>query len=617
MALSFPPSRRRSASRRAASQIPPRSPGGSSRSRRAARATIPASKSRLVVVWGVLMFGTALLTLNLLRIQVFQASMLQERAKGQQMISMTAAMPRRPIVDRADDVLAIDRPVYTLFVHPVMFKKESVAIAADLSPIVGKPAVELVKLFGTAETGIRVADTLTEDVAKRIRQLQLDGMDLIEEQQRLYPQQDLFASIVGYVNQDRQGQAGVELSQEKVLQRPTGAMQLNRSGDGSIIPINLPPDFLQKDEQRLKLTVDSQLQRASRSILKQQLEAYNAKRGAVLVMDVRDGSLLSMASEPSYDANKYYEATPESRKDWVLSDLYEPGSTFKPVNVAIALESNAAQPTDTFHDEGAIEVDGWPIQNNDFESEGGRGELTIAEILKYSSNVGMVHLMHKLQAGLYYGWLERLGLDKETGIDLPAESAGQSKGYQQFTESPIEPATTAFGQGFSLTPMKLLQLHSTIANGGKLIVPHVVQGLYSPDGVLKWEPERAKPRQIFSPATSKAVMKMMEEVVADGTGKGAQIPGYRIAGKTGTAQKAAPNGGYIDGARITSFVGIFPAEKPRYAVLAVFDEPQGENAFGGTVAAPVVKAVMERLITLQQIPPSEPVKETVEETPEP
>jgi cell division protein FtsI (penicillin-binding protein 3) len=616
MALSFPPSRRRSAPRRAASQPPQRSSGGS-RSRRAARAAIPASKSRLVIVWGVLMFGTALLTLNLLRIQVFQASMLQERAKGQQMISMTAAVPRRPIVDRANDVLAIDRPVYTLFVHPVMFKKESVAIAADLSPLVGKPAVELVKLFGTAETGIRVADTLTEDVAKRIGQLQLDGMDLIEEQQRLYPQQDLFASIVGYVNQDRQGQAGVELSQEKVLQRPTGAMQLNRSGDGSIIPINLPPDFLQKDEQRLKLTVDSQLQRASRSILKQQLEAYNAKRGAVLVMDVRDGSLLSMASEPSYDANKYYEATPESRKDWVLSDLYEPGSTFKPVNVAIALESNAAQPTDTFHDEGAIEVDGWPIQNNDFESEGGRGELTIAEILKYSSNVGMVHLMHKLQAGLYYGWLERLGLDKETGIDLPAESAGQSKGYQQFTESPIEPATTAFGQGFSLTPMKLLQLHSTIANGGKLIVPHVVQGLYSPDGVLKWEPERAKPRQIFSPATSKAVMKMMEEVVADGTGKGAQIPGYRIAGKTGTAQKADPHGGYIEGARITSFVGIFPAEKPRYAVLAVFDEPQGENAFGGTVAAPVVKAVMERLITLQQIPPSEPVKEAVEETPEP
>ena len=598
MALSFPPSdaRRRRADLR-------RSPV-----RRPAHTLDSISKSRLVVVWSVLMFGMALLTLNLLRIQVFQASMLQERAKGQQMISMSAAMPRRPIVDRANDVLAIDRPVYTLFVHPIMFKKEKEAIAAALSPIVNKSAVELLQRFSTAETGVRIVDLLTENAASSINNLQLDGMDLIEEQQRLYPQQDLFANVVGYVNQDRQGQAGVELSSEKLLQRPRGAMQLNRSGDGSIIPINLPKDFLKKDEQRLKLTVDSQLQRASQSILKQQLEAYSAKRGAVLVMDVQDGSLLTMASEPSYDANKYYDAPPESRKDWVLSDLYEPGSTFKPVNVAIALESGAVQPTDTFYDEGAITVGGWTIQNNDFESQGGRGNLTIADILKYSSNVGMVHLMHKLQAGLYYGWLERLGLDKETGIDLPAESAGQSKGYQQFTESPIEPATTAFGQGLSLTPLKLLQLHSTIANGGKLIVPHVVQGLYSPDGELQWEPTRPQPRRIFSPKTSKAVLKMMEEVVADGTGEAAQIPGYRIAGKTGTSQKAAATGGYIDGARITSFVGIFPAEKPRYAVLAVFDEPQGEGAFGGTVAAPVVKAVIERLITLQQIPPSEPVK---------
>jgi cell division protein FtsI (penicillin-binding protein 3) len=602
MALSFPPS---GARRRRAD--PRRSPV-----RRPDHTLDAVSKSRLVVVWGVLMFGMALLTLNLLRIQIFQASMLQERAKGQQMISMSAATPRRPIVDRTNDVLAIDRPVYTLFVHPIMFKKEKEAIAAALSPVVNQPAVELLKRFGTAETGVRIADLLTENAASSINQMQLDGMDLIEEQQRLYPQQDLFANIVGYVNQDRQGQAGVELSSEKVLQRPKGAMQLNRSGDGSIIPINLPEDFLQKDEQRLKLTVDSQLQRASQSILKQQLKAYSAKRGAVLVMDVQDGSLITMASEPSYDANKYYDASPESRKDWVLSDLYEPGSTFKPLNVAIALETGAAQPSDTFYDEGSIKVDGWTIQNNDFESQGGRGDLTIADILKYSSNVGMVRLMQKLQAGLYYGWLERLGLDKETGIDLPAESAGQSKGYEQFTESSIEPATTAFGQGFSLTPLKLLQLHSTIANGGKLIIPHVVQGLYSPDGELQWEPTRPQPRQIFSLKTSKAVIKMMEEVVTDGTGKAAQIPGYRVAGKTGTSQKASASGGYIDGARITSFVGIFPAEKPRYAVLAVFDEPQGESAFGGTVAAPVVKAVIERLITLQHIPPSTPVKDPAE-----
>jgi cell division protein FtsI (penicillin-binding protein 3) len=256
MALTFPPrSRRRYAQRRL-------------RHRSVLNA---ASKSRLVVVWGVLMFGIALLSINLLRIQVFQAPMLQERAKGQQMISTSEAIPRRPIVDRADDVLAIDRPIFTLYVHPVMFKQEPMAVAAALSPLVNKPAAELMQQFGTGETGVRVADFLTEDAAHRITALKMDGLDLVEGQQRLYPQQDLFASIVGYVNQDRQGQAGVELSLEEMLQRPTGAMKLNRSGDGSIIPINLPEDFLQKDEQRLKLTVDSQLQRATRSILKAQV----------------------------------------------------------------------------------------------------------------------------------------------------------------------------------------------------------------------------------------------------------------------------------------------------------------------------------------------------------
>jgi cell division protein FtsI (penicillin-binding protein 3) len=558
----------------------------------------------MVMVWSILMFGILLLSLNLLRIQVIQAPMLREQAKAQQMIATNAAAPRRTIVDRTNDVLAIDRPVYTLFVHPIMFKETQETIAADLAPLVNQPVGALLEKFKQGETGIRIADTLTEDAANRIRELHLDGLDLTQEQQRLYPQQDLFAGIVGFVNQDRQGMGGVELTQEEILKRPDSAMQLNRSGDGSIIPIDLPEGFLQKDEQLLKLTVDSRLQRATQSFVQKQVEAYNAKRGTVLVMDITDGSLMAMASEPSFDPNKYYEAKPEALKDWVLTDLYEPGSTFKPVNVAIALESGAVQATDTFYDEGAIEVDGWPIQNNDFESEGGRGTLTIAEILKYSSNIGMVHMMHQLQSGLYYGWLERLGLGQESGVDLPGESAGQTKTYAQFTGSPIEPATTAFGQGFSLTPMKLLQLHATIANGGKLITPHVVQGLYSPDGKQTWQPQRPVPRQIFSRQVSQEVMQMMEEVVSDGTGKTAQIANYRIAGKTGTAQKADPSGGYIDGARITSFVGIFPADKPRYAVLAVFDEPQGENAFGGTVAAPVVKSVMETLITLEKIPPS-------------
>jgi len=575
-----------------------------------------APKARLALVWVILLMGMLALALNLFRIQVFQASRLQAQAKSQHMVAFNPITPRRPIIDRKGGVLAIDRPVYTLYAHPYMFGGTKESVAAALSPVLNLPIDQLLKQFGSAESGIRILEAIPEDLARRIENLGEDGLDLEPHQQRLYPQQDLFANIVGYVNLDRQGQAGLEASQEKELQQPIAGLELSRSGDGSVIPVGLPEDFLQsqKNDLRLQLTVDTHLQRATRYALKQMMKKYSAKRGTVIVMNVHDGSIVSMVSEPSYDPNKFYEAKLERLKDWVIGDLYEPGSTFKPVNLAIALESSAIEANSTVYDEGAIEVEGWPIQNSDVESAGGRGNISVTEVLQYSSNVGMVHIMQRMNPGAYFGWLERIGLNKATGIDLPAEASGQMKTYQQFTETAIEPATTAFGQGFSLTPMKLIQLHSMVANGGRLITPHVVQGLVDAKGNFSWQPTLPTPKRIISPQHAKTVVGMMEHVVNDGTGKAAQIPGYRIAGKTGTAQKASANGGYIEGARITSFVGLLPAEAPRYAVLAVVDEPQGDDAYGGTVAAPIVRSVMQSLITMEQIKPTK-TEEVLQDSP--
>lgn len=562
-------------------------------------------KQRLLMVWGFLLFGIIVLGWNLYRLQVFQASELLDKARDQQMTYLRPYLPRRPIVDNQNNVLATDRLVYTLYVHPKMFKISQEEMAQHLSTIlIDQKPEELLKKFKIRETGIRLSYALPEDKADQIARLSLDGLELIQQYTRFYPQEDALADVLGYVNQEHEGQAGIELSQQKLLERELMTLHLSRSGNGSIIPTYIDEGLLNADELRLKLTIDLRLQREIRTILKAQMEAYNAKRGAVVVMDVRDGSLLSLVCEPTYDANKYYDVKDFALfKNWAVTDLYEPGSTFKPINVAIALDKKVIKPDTVIYDPGRIFVDTWPISNHDYASHGGNGSINIAQVLQRSSNVAMVQIMQRLDRQEYYNYLRKLELGQKMGIDLPGETPSHLKDEKLFTATAIEAATSAFGQGFSLTPIKLAQLHSAIANGGKLIKPHIVKGLVDSQGQFHWQPN-LQAKQVFSPETSKIVREMMETVVTEGSGSVAQIPGYRIGGKTGTAQKASPNGGYLANAKITSFVSILPIENPRYVVLAVIDEPKGANTFGSTVAAPIVKSVMDTLISLYVIPPS-------------
>ncbi|HEY9602208.1 MAG TPA: penicillin-binding protein 2 [Allocoleopsis sp.] len=562
---------------------------------------------RLLLVWVLMIAGAVGLLMNLYRLQVSEASMLEGKARQQQMVYLRPFIPRRPIVDRNNNVLAVDQPAYTLYVHPKLFKRSKQEMAALLAPILGKKPAELEELFNTKTSGIRVGRPLTEDVADRVARLNMNGIELIQQYSRLYPQQDLAADVVGYVDVDHRGQAGVEYSQQKLLERAVRTLRLSRAGNGALMPDHVPEGFLHFDDLRLQLTLDSRVQRAARFALKQKIEEFKAERGTVVVMDALDGSLLALVTEPTYNPNQYYKFDVGLFKNWALADLYEPGSTFKPLNVAIALQTGAIDPTSKFNDTGQIQIGKWAISNFDFESKGGHGLISIPQILQYSSNIGMVRIIQRMKPDVFYSWLEKLGLGQKAGIDLPFEAPGQIKSRRRFVESSVESATAAFGQGFSLTPLQLAQLHATLANGGKLVTPHVVEGLYDTKGQLYWQPHFPTPRQIFSPAITQTVLNMMETVVSEGTGKNAQVPGYRIAGKTGTSQKASPTGGYYTNAKITSFVGIFPVNAPRYVVLAVVDEPKGD-AFGSTVAAPIVKSVIESLISIERIPPSQPVQ---------
>lgn len=588
-----------------------------------------ATQVRVLLVWGLLVLSLVAIAGRLAWLQLAQGDSLASLAQQQRLSTPVQRQVRHSMVDRQGNVLAVDQVVYTLYAHPRLFNLSTPEVAAKLSPLLDASVAALIGQFGQRPTGIRVVDGLSEETRDRIRALRLNGLELQPQQQRFYPQQQLFAPIVGFVNLEGQPQAGLEITYQEQLSMvpaveetaeetaaaaetspdlevygpPDSVFAANAAPlEGSAGDEASPPELWHDGSATLHLTLDSRLQRAAQQELQTVVNRHHAKRGTVMVMDARSGEMLALASVPTYDPNQYFKADPSALRSWAVSDLYEPGSTFKPINIAIALEAGLITPDEVVNDSGQMQFGEWKIRNHDYATAGGRGPISITDVLKYSSNVGMVRIMQKMPASDYFAWLQRLSLDLPTGIDLPAEAAGQIKDREHFINSRVESATTAFGQGFSLSPIKMVQLLATLANGGKLVTPHVVSGMVADDSGELWTPPRPEPQSIFSPQTTRQVLTMMEAVVDSGTGNVAQLPGYRIGGKTGTAQKAA-SGGYGRG-RVTSFVGILPIDAPRYVVLAVIDEPQGDDAYGSTVAAPLVKKVIESLVVLEGLPPS-------------
>jgi len=429
--------------------------------------------------------------------------------------------------------------------------------------------------------------------------LGISGLDLEAYPHRIYPQGSLFANVVGFLNLERVPQAGLEQSRDRDLRRHEDTLRMRRGADGTPLPEGLSAGSLYGDDLRLQLTLDARLQQVAQQALARQIKQWSAKRGAALVMDVRNGEMLALASYPTYDPNRFWAFKPGLFREWSVQDLYEPGSTFKPINLALALQEKAIKPTDRITDNGSLSIGGWPIFNHDKKAN---GVIDFPTVLQVSSNVAMVRAMAHVKPDRFWGWLQTMGIDTRPDTDLPGAVAGQLKDRRSFVSQPIEPAVAAFGQGFSLTPLKLLQLHGMLANGGRLVSPHITRGLRSGDALAA--PPSASGLQLLDPAVTRTVMGWMESVVENGT-LPVKTPGYRIGGKTGTAQKAE-NGVYISGALITSFVGHLPMDDPRYVVLVVIDEPKGGSVFGSTVAAPVAKQIIDALLVLENIPPSRP-----------
>jgi cell division protein FtsI (penicillin-binding protein 3) len=585
---------------------------GKKSSPRQRASTTQALTNRLLLVWGLLVFAALGLMIKLFTIQIVEGANLQRIAQSRQQTSQRPFVPRRPIVDRYGDVMAADQPSYTIYAHPKLFKQDKTVIskaetAEALAPILQMSQAVLLAKFDKQASGILLGNRLSQEVRDRIVTLKNDGLEIqqsMQDYRRIYPQEDMAAEVLGYVDLSYNAQAGVERSQQQLLKREVREFHFSRSANGGILPDYVTEDFLRSDDLKLKLTLDMRLQRVARKALRNQRAKWKGKRGTVIVMDADTGAIRAMVVEPTFNPNKYNEYPPTMFRNWAVADLYEPGSTFKPLNVAIALENKAITPQTLFNDGGAVTVGIHTIRNSDKK---GHGSIDASQVLQYSSNVGMVEMMSRLKPDVYYSWLERLELGHKVGIDMPFEAQGTLKNRNEFLKSPIEPATTAFGQGLSMTPIQLVTMTGALANGGKLVRPYVVEGLFDSNGIRRNAEERPAPRQIFSPETSEAVLKMMQSVVEKGTGGNAKVSGFEIAGKTGTAQKASSGGGYQKNAKITSFIGVLPVNsKHRYVVFAAMDEPQSGaqgEAFGGTVAAPIVKDVMDSLILLEKLTP--------------
>ena len=544
---------------------------------------------RLKLTFFILCLGLSGLLGRLAWLQTFQSPVLQSRARSFQTEKNFPLGIRRSIVDRRGKLVALDEKRFRLWAHPKYFmfpgdlkgvKRSPVEVAKRLAVPLEISIEKLTSNMAKASSGIRLEEGLSPEVASQIRDLQISGLDLEPYAQRIYPQGDLFANVIGFLDDDRVPQAGLEQSQNDKFHRKEKVHNIRRGADGTPLPDGLELGVFNGDDSELQLTLDSRLQEVALNALQDQVSEWGAKKGVAIVMDSSNGELLALASTPSYDPNKFWNYSPALFREWSVQDLFEPGSVFKPINLLLALEEGVVTSSDTVNDSGIVNVGGWPLKNWD---EKANGVIDFATVLQVSSNVGMVKIMRKLSPSNYWEWLHKLGLDSTPHTDLPGAVAGQLKDKELFVKQPIEPAVAAFGQGFSITPLKLAQLHALIANGGYFVHPHITKDFADKDASSTIND------RLFSGEVTSTVLEWMETVVEKGSGKGVKTDRYRIGGKTGTADKSD---GRNYRSKICSFVAILPIEDPRYVVVVAIDEPKKAYAYGSTVAVPVAKEII-------------------------
>ena len=543
------------------------------------------TQRRIGLLFALFLGLLILATLRASWLGVVRGDSLRGRAVAQQVQEMTVPARRGTITDRNGLDLAVSEDAVTVFANPFLIRQPTV-VAQRVAPLVNRPYAQVLQELADRRRGfVYLARKLDPSVESRVKALHVAGIGTMTEPKRLYPQNTLAAQLLGSVGTDNWGLAGLEQLREDSLHGTDGKERIVKDGAGK--PISIVEEKRSGPGKDMRLTIDSAIQQKTEDVLAGVGQTYRPKGATALVLDPRNGEILALANWPAVDANDLGSVPAYARQDRAVSVNYEPGSTFKAVTVSGALESRLITPGTSFDLPPTIQVADRTIKES---HDRGYVTLTTGQILAQSSNIGAVKIGLLLGKQRFDHWVRRFGFGKGTDVDIPGEQSGIVPRPSQYSGSSL--GNLPIGQGLAVTPMQMAAAYEAIANGGVMHRPHVIMG------------DSAPARRVLSARTARQVSSMLEGVLGPGgTATEAKVPGYTLAGKTGTAQKPDGMGGYSKFRFVASFIGYAPARDPRLLVAVMVDEPQGD-IYGGTVAAPAFEKIVSFALPYLKIPPN-------------
>ena len=565
---------------------------------------------RYAFLLGVLTLALAIVGGRLVYLHAVEGPAFAQKATNQRTRDIKLAPHRGSIYDRDGEPLAVSPPAKTVYASPRGIEDVPAAAAALAGVLGGDVAGYEAKL--RKDTGfVYIARKIDLNRAAALAALDIKGIGLLEDSKRSYPAGELACQVLGFVGVDDLGLSGLELQYDDLLAGEPGVLLAERDAFGGPIPGGVKKSIPPVDGQNLVLTIDKDIQHETQVALDAAVEEWGAKGGTIVVMDPRDGEILAMASSPGFNPNRYGEAEPAALRNSAICDTYEPGSTVKSLTAASVIDKGLFVPESAFVLPPTIKVGGRTIGEAH-----GRPTVTwtLTDIVTNSSNVGAVKLGLALGPLGLYEYFDKFGLTERTGVDFPGEAKGWLPPTSAWSASTI--GTVPFGQGISMTPLQLARALSAIAAGGEMPTPHFLGALPDdPDTHLVWPRTRA-----ISAEAAALTREILKAVVTEGTGGNASVPGYAVAGKTGTAQKVRTDGvpGYATGKYVASFSGFLPADDPQVLIIVSIDEPSN-SIYGGTVAAPAFARVAAFAVSHLKIPPTIPgsIDETATAAPAP